>query len=269
MTKLKICSLRSSSKGNSIIIYSETTKILVDCGISGKTLEGCLAEIDIAPETLNAIVVTHEHTDHTKGVGVVARKYDVPIFATYGTWSAMLKAIGEIPRGNRRVCNEDMSFEIGDIRVYPFAISHDAAQPVGFVFEYQGERIAVATDTGVMTDEIFESIKGCQTVLLESNYDLFMLEAGTYPYELKCRIKSEVGHLCNDDAALVARDLVKNGTKTLIMGHISPENNYPDLVYQTARLCLESNGIKVGGDVELYVAKRDEVVIIDSKTLED
>lgn len=262
MAKLRICSLRSSSKGNCILVYTETTKILVDCGISGKIMEGCLAEIGIEPGALSAIVVTHEHTDHIKGVGVSARKYNIPVFSTYGTWSAMLRSVGDIPQGNRRVCSEGISFEVGDISVLPFPISHDAAQPVGYVFRCGEQRIGVATDTGIMTEEIFESIKGCDAVLLESNYDLFMLEAGTYPYELKCRIKSDLGHLCNDDAALIARDLVRSGTKTLILGHISPENNYLDLAYQTAKLCLESHGFKVGRDVNLYVAKKDQVLII-------
>jgi len=260
VAELKLCSLRSSSKGNSIIVYSENTKILVDCGISGKTLEACLGQVDIDPATIDGLVVTHEHTDHTKGIGVIARKYSIPIYATYGTWSAMAKAVGELPQNCRRVIDEHISFTIGDIEVLAFGISHDAAHPVGFVFRCGEDKVAVATDTGLVTDEIFERIKGSRIVLLESNYDLFMLEAGAYPYELKRRIKSEIGHLSNDDAALTALDLVKSGTEILILGHISPENNYPDLAYQTTKLCLEGHGFKVGENVHLYVAKRDEVV---------
>ena len=262
MAGLKICSLRSSSKGNSTIVYSEKTKILVDCGISGKTLCECLTEAGIDPCTIDAMVITHEHTDHIKGVGVVARKYGIPVYATYGTWVAMLKAVGEIPEGCKRVFDENLPFELGDIRVSAFGIPHDAEQPVGYAFETDDGKISVATDIGVMTDDIFEAIKGSGTVLLESNYDLFMLEAGTYPYELKRRIKGDKGHLCNDDAALVARDLVRSGTKCVILGHISQENNYPELVYQTTKLCLESHGFKIGEDVELYVAKRDGIVKI-------
>ncbi|MBQ7097893.1 MAG: MBL fold metallo-hydrolase [Clostridia bacterium] len=260
MTELKMCSLRSSSKGNSTVIYSENTKILVDCGISGKTLESSLAEINIQPSSLDAVLITHEHTDHTKGVGVVARKFNIPVFATYGTWSQMSKSVGEIPDGCRRVFDETLSFQIGDITVQPFEIPHDAAHPVGYVFFSGDDKVAVATDIGVMKEEIFEMLKGSRIVLLESNYDLFMLEAGTYPYELKRRIKSDLGHLCNDDAALAARDLVQSGTKTVILGHISQENNYPELVYQTTKLCLMSHGIKVGKDVMLLVAKRDGIV---------
>lgn len=260
MTNLKMCALRSSSKGNSTVIYSENTKILVDCGISGKTLEGCLAEINIQPSELDAVLITHEHTDHIKGVGVVARKYGIPVFATCGTWSHMTKSVGELPDGCRRVFDEKLLFKIGDITVQPFAIPHDAAHPVGYVFFTEDDKVAVATDIGVMKEEIFEKLRKSRIVLLESNYDLFMLEAGTYPYELKRRIKSDLGHLCNDDAALTARDLVQSGTKTVILGHISQENNYPELVYQTTKLCLESHGIKVGEAVTLLVAKRDGIV---------
>lgn len=267
MIELKMCSIRSSSKGNSTIIYGHDTGILVDCGISGKTLESGLDEAGIDPKNLDGLVITHEHTDHTKGVGVIARKYNIPVFATYGTWAAMSKSVGEIPDGCRRVIADSIPFEIGNIKVTAFPIPHDAADPVGYVFETEDDKASVATDIGVMSDEIFEAIKGSRTVLLESNYDLFMLEAGAYPYELKRRIKSDIGHLCNDDAALVARDLVQNGTQTVILGHISPENNYPDLAYQTTKLCLESHGFKVGEDVRLYVAKRDGIVFAQPLTV--
>ncbi len=263
MAKINMCSLRSSSKGNATIVYSTTTKILVDCGISGKILCDAMCQAGLTPAEIDAMVITHEHSDHTKGVGVVARKYNIPVFATYGTWTAMQKAVGEIPDGCRRVFDKDISFKVGDITVSAFDIPHDAAEPVGYTFECEGYKAAVVTDIGVMSAELFENIKGCHTVLLESNYDLFMLEAGTYPYELKCRIKGDKGHLCNDDAALTARDLAKSGTNRIILGHISPENNYPDLAFETTKLCLASHGITVGKDVELYVAKKDGIVITD------
>lgn len=263
MAEIKMCSLRSSSKGNATIVYSENTKILVDCGISGKILCDAMCQAGLNPEEIDAMIITHEHSDHTKGVGVVARKYNIPVFATYGTWSAMAGTIGEIPDGCRRVFDKEISFEIGDITVNAFDIPHDAAEPVGYTFESEAYKAAVATDIGFMSEELFKKIEGSQTILIESNYDLFMLEAGTYPYELKCRIKSDKGHLCNEDAALTARNLVKSGTKKIILGHISPENNYPDLAYETTKLCLASNGIMVGKDVELYVAKKDDIVMTD------
>lgn len=263
MKKIKMCSLRSSSKGNSTVIYSEKTKILVDCGLNGKTLELCLKDAELEAENLDAMVITHEHTDHIKGVGVIARKYGIPVFATYGTWCAMTKAVGNIPEGCKRVFDENIPFEVGDIKVSAFEIPHDASHPVGYVFEIDGDKVAVVTDIGDMSEQIFERIKGSRIVLLESNYDLFMLEAGTYPYELKRRIKGPLGHLCNDDAALVARDLAMSGTKTVILGHISPENNYPELAYETTKLCLQSHGFVVGEDIELFIAKRDGIVKAD------
>ena len=255
--ELKLCSLRSSSKGNATIIFDHETKILVDCGVSGKVIENCLKEIGIEASEIDAIVITHEHSDHIKGVGVVSRKYNLPIFATAGTWRAMKGQLGNIDEGNIRIFNVGESFMIKDIEVTPFKIPHDAAQPVGFTFEKDGTKVAVATDIGVMTKEIFDMIKGSRTVLLESNYDQLMLEAGTYPYELKRRIKGDLGHLCNEDAALTARDLIKTGTREIVLGHISQENNYPDLVFETTKLCLECNGFKVDRDVNLHVMKKD------------
>ncbi len=259
MPHIKLCSLRSSSKGNSSIVFDNETKILVDCGISGKELSASLEKIGIAPEEIDAIIITHEHSDHTKGVGIVSRKYDIPIYANERTWKAMMPSLGKVKEENIRVFGDLGCFSVGKIHIEAFSIPHDAAQPVGFVFEKNGEKVAVATDMGTMTKEVFEKIKGSRVVLLESNYDLLMLEAGTYPYDLKCRIKGSLGHLCNEDAALVARDLVCSGTKEIILGHISQDNNYPDLVFETTKLCLLSHGIKVGQDVNLTVAKRDDV----------
>ena len=261
MAELKICSLRSSSKGNATIVYDEKTKILVDCGISCKTFLEALECSGFLAEEIDAIVITHEHSDHIKGAGVVARKLGIPVFATRGTWRAMEKTVGEIPSGCKQVFEEGQPFRVGDITVLSFPIPHDAENPVGFTFVADECKASVVTDIGIMTNEIFENIKGSKRVLLESNYDLFMLEAGTYPYELKCRIKSQTGHLSNEDAALAVKELVQTGTKEIILGHISPENNYPDLAFETTKLCLFGHGIKVGEDARVYVAKRDQVVM--------
>jgi len=259
MSKLSLFALRSSSKGNATLIHNESCNILIDCGISGKVLDESLLELEIDPRTISAILITHEHSDHTKGVGIVARKYNIPIYATFGTWECMKPSIGNLPAENIRVIGEVESFMLGGITVTPFPIPHDAAQPVGYVLENSADKVSVVTDLGIMTEEIFQKIKGSSTVLLESNYDLFMLEAGTYPYDLKRRIKSNIGHLCNDDAALVALDLAKNGTKEIILGHISPENNYPDIALKTTMLCLESHGFKTGNDISLCIAQKDAV----------
>ncbi|MBQ9757635.1 MAG: MBL fold metallo-hydrolase [Clostridia bacterium] len=266
MSRLNLCALRSSSKGNSVLISTDNCRILVDCGISGKALEESLSFFGLSPSALDAILITHEHTDHTKGISTISRKHDIPVFATYGTWERLRRSCENLSPQNIRTIGESESFSLGDISVTPFPISHDAAQPVGYTFETADDKVSVATDTGIITDRIFECIKGSRMVLLESNYDLFMLEAGAYPYDLKRRIKSDIGHLSNDDAALTALDLVKSGTREIILGHISPENNYPDLAFQTAKLCLESHGFLVGKDVFLYTANKDSVTFLKSLT---
>ncbi len=252
--ELNLCPLRSSSKGNTTIIFNKNTRILVDCGISGKALEQCLAGAGIDGDTIDAIVVTHEHSDHIKGVGVISRKYNIPIFANSKTWQVMKSSIGKIKDENIRIFDTGSEFGINDIKVSTYSISHDAAEPVGYAFEYMGEKVAVATDMGVVTNRVLDKICGSHTALIEANYDLNMLEIGSYPYELKCRIKGEWGHLCNCDCGELAKTLVQSGTKKIILGHLSEENNYPPIAFQTVKECL--------GDcaAELLVVLRDGLV---------
>ena len=168
-TELMVCPLKSSSKGNATVIFSANTKILVDGGISGKILEECLKNVGISGEELDAVVVTHEHTDHTKGVGVISRKYSLPVYATCGTWQGMKTAVGKIADENVKVFTATDSFYINDIKVTSFPIPHDAAEPVGYTFCTGTAKAAVATDMGIITDRIFEAVKGSNTVLLEAN----------------------------------------------------------------------------------------------------
>ncbi len=233
MSELQLCPLRSSSKGNSTIIYDDTTKILVDCGISGKVLAESLALNQIAPEEINAILVTHEHSDHIKGVGVISRKYNIPVYANEATWQAMAHQLGKISDDNIRIFETGNSFSINEIRVHTFHTPHDAAESVGYVFENKECRVAVATDMGFVTDEVLNAIQGCNSALIEANYDPNMLEIGTYPYELKRRIKSNTGHLCNNDSGALAQILAENGTREIILGHLSEENNFPQLALKT------------------------------------
>ena len=246
--ELMVCPLKSSSKGNATVIFSANTKILVDCGISGKVLEECLENVGILGEELNAIVVTHEHTDHTKGVGIISRKHGIPVYATCGTWQGMKTAVGKIAEENVKVFATGDSFYINDIRVTSFPIPHDAAEPVGYTFCTGDAKVAVATDMGIITDSVFEAVKGSNTVLLEANYDPYMLDIGSYPYELKRRIRGELGHLCNDDSAELAKRLSQTGTKKIILGHLSEENNYPQTAFETVRAAVKEF------DVSLSVA---------------
>lgn len=256
MTDLKILPLHSSSKGNAILIYTQSTKLLIDCGISGKKLEESLRSAEVDPAEISATAVTHEHSDHTKGLGIFSRKHAVPIFANLGTWRAMRPALGRLDEDNIRVIDEDTPFIIGDISVTAFGISHDAAAPVGYILETEHCRAAVATDMGFVSRETVERLSGCREVLIEANYDPNMLDMGRYPYELKQRIKSDRGHLANDDAAYLAEALIKNGTQRVILGHLSEENNLPQLAYHTVKNALSDAGIKLGSDAELLVASR-------------
>lgn len=255
--KLTIHTIRSSSKGNASIICSQENKILVDCGISGKTLEESLCELNVDASSLNAVLITHEHTDHIRGVGIVSRKYNLPIYANEATWRAMGKSLGRIDDRNVKVFRTGEAFSIGSVKVKAFDIPHDAAEPVGYTFESRNEKVAVATDMGEISKIVLNATEGCEEVLLEANYDLSMLEIGPYPYELKRRIKGRLGHLCNDDAAQLACSLAENGTRKIVLGHISWDNNHPDLAFYTVRNALLERGFITGSDIDLTVALRE------------
>lgn len=245
MSQLKIVPLTSSSKGNATIISGASTNILVDCGISGKSLELCLEKADIPASEINAVVITHEHSDHIKGVGVISRKYNLPVFANLPTWHAMKESLGKVNAENIRVFESSASFYINEIKVTSFPIPHDAAAPVGFTFEHEVCKVSVATDMGIVTDTVLQAVIGSSAVLLEANYDPFMLDAGSYPYELKRRIKSETGHLSNDACADMARLLAQSGTKELILGHLSEENNLSQIALETVKACIGDFDVKL------------------------
>ncbi|HIV85793.1 MAG TPA: MBL fold metallo-hydrolase [Candidatus Monoglobus merdigallinarum] len=251
---MELYPLKSGSKGNSCLVYTKNTKILVDCGISGKAASDALSQIGVAPDELSGIVVTHEHTDHIKGVGILARRYKLPVYANAKTWEAMRGSIGKISDSCVKVFDGVSSFSVGDLGIKPFDIPHDAAMPVGYCFDDGIERGAVATDMGVLTEEVMRAIGGCKTVLLESNHDINMLETGSYPYSLKQRIKGSLGHLSNDTAAKGAELLVKMGAERIILGHLSEENNFPALAYETVKSALACSGIVAGRDIALSVA---------------
>lgn len=259
---IKLCPLRSGSSGNAILAFTEKTKLLIDCGVSGKAVFSALDEIGINPSELDAILVTHEHIDHSKGVGVVSRKLDIPIYANSGTWAGMEYSsvnLGKISEKNVKLIQTNSEFEIGDIAVKPFEIPHDAAEPVGYSLSFENKQIAIATDMGIIDKNVFNVIKGSSVVLLESNYDLNMLEIGDYPLQLKRRIKSKIGHLCNEDAGNFAVKLVNSGTENIVLGHLSNQNNYPELAFETVKGILEKNDITLNKDMRLSVANRSAV----------
>ena len=257
---MDILSLRSGSRGNASLVSGGNTKLLVDCGVSGKSVTSALADVDIYPEDISAIAVTHEHIDHIAGIGVMMRRYHIPVWANAATWTAMESQVGKIDKSLVNIFDNDSSFEIGEIGVKPFSIPHDAADPVGYSFMCGDEKVAVATDIGELKKDLFEAIRGSKTVLLESNHDVNMLEIGKYPPQLKRRIRGKLGHLSNDDAGRAAEFLVRLGTERIILGHLSEENNYPELARQTVICVLNDAGIKCGRDVLLGVALPQQTV---------
>lgn len=257
---MDILSLRSGSRGNASLVSGGNTKLLVDCGVSGKSVTSALADVDVYPEDISAIAVTHEHIDHIAGIGVMMRRYHIPVWANAATWTAMDSQVGKIDKSLVNIFDNDSSFEIGEIGVKPFSIPHDAADPVGYSFMCGDEKVAVATDIGELKKDLFEAIRGSKTVLLESNHDVNMLEIGKYPPQLKRRIRGKLGHLSNDDAGRAAEFLVRLGTERIILGHLSEENNYPELARQTVICVLNDAGIKCGRDVLLGVALPQQTV---------
>ncbi len=250
-------SLISGSSGNASVVTCGDTIILIDCGMSGKKLEAALAELDISCSDISAILLTHEHIDHTRGVGIVSRRYDIPIYATRGTHSNA--EIGNIAEKNIKVIQAENEFEIGSVGICPFAISHDAAEPVGFSFFADGKKLTIATDSGEITDTMKKHILGSSEIILESNHDVDLLMYGTYPLSLKRRILSSRGHLSNADASKAAVELLNGGTEKIMLGHLSKENNTPDIAYETSRLALSESGAKIGKDILLSVANRHEI----------
>ena len=254
------CSLYSGSSGNSILLGSENSKILIDAGLPGKKIDEALSAIDIKGNELDGIFITHEHIDHIKGVGVISRKYDIPIYANADTWAAMEKSLGKIKEHNIKVIDRRSVTNIKDLQVKSFCVPHDAAAPSGYTIALENKIASVATDFGIYTQEIRDNIKDSQVLLLESNHDINMVKFGPYPYQLKRRILSEVGHLSNEDCGKMIVDILSKGDpKQIMLGHLSNTNNHPDLAYESVVSVIRDSGIKIGEDVSLSMANRHNV----------
>lgn len=258
---MRICSIASGSSGNCIYIGSERTHILIDCGISGKRVVQGLTDLGIDPSEIDAVLVTHEHSDHIKGLGVISRKYGLPVYTSEKTFKQTLKmpGIGEVDKDLLTAVTADKVFEIGDLQIYPFRISHDAADPLGYRVYCGKKSAAVATDMGTYDEYTIRQLLGLDTILLESNHDVNMLEVGRYPYPLKRRILSDRGHLSNVMAGNLLNEILHDEMKHIILGHLSAENNYPALAYET--VCYEvtkGDNPYCAADFDISVAKRDE-----------
>ena len=254
------CPLYSGSSGNCTYVQYGNTRLLVDAGRSGKMITDALKYIGVAPEQLDGILLTHEHNDHILGAGILSRKYHLPIYATEGTWRGAEAKLGKIDPALCVRFDRDSDFYLGDIGVVPFAIPHDAEEPCGFRLYGGGISMGIATDLGHFTHEIRDALSGCGLVLLESNHDPDLVKMNDhYTARLKQRILSNKGHLSNQSAAEAVVELASTGVRNVILGHLSGENNRPELALQTSENVCELEGLRLGLDIHLDLAWRDRV----------
>ncbi len=259
---MKICSIASGSSGNCIYIGSGDTHILIDAGISKKKIDEGLEKMGISGADISAILITHEHSDHIAGIGVMSRAYKIPIYATKGTLKGTMeyKNLGKMPEGLLQEVKADVPFQVADVSVEPFTISHDAYEPTGFRIEAEGKAFALATDLGEYDEYTIKKLCKLDAVFLESNHDVHMLEVGNYPYPLKRRVLGREGHLSNELSGRLLCDILHKELKFVMLGHLSKENNYEMLAYETVK--LEVNMSPIPFDCSMFqmsVAKADTV----------
>jgi phosphoribosyl 1,2-cyclic phosphodiesterase len=251
---MRITSLASGSSGNSFLIRDDGAAIVVDAGLSGKQMADRLTKAGCDPEQVDAILVSHGHTDHTKGVGVLSRRYKLPVWINSGTRRVAGKSIGSPHKVE--IFETGKIFHVAGFKVHPFSVPHDCADPVGFRISRGDSAIGIATDLGTATGLVMNILTGLDVVVLESNHDPQMLRDGPYPWELKQRVRSRVGHLSNPDSSKLLRRIVSDKLKGVILAHVSETNNHPDLALDCARRSLtdflENEGI-------LHCAVQNEV----------
>ncbi|NLC85041.1 MAG: MBL fold metallo-hydrolase [Ruminococcaceae bacterium] len=248
--------LFSGSSGNSLFVESDGTSLLVDAGVCCRSIESALAAIDADPRRLSGILVTHEHSDHVAGVGVMMRRYRTPLYVNKETWRIMSRSIGKVDPQLINFITLANTIKLGEIEFSSFRTPHDAVQSVGYRIETSSGAVSVMTDIGTMTEQLQNAVAGSSVMFIESNYDPLMLEHGAYPRHLKSRITSDHGHLSNDDCGKAIANLARLGTVRFVLSHLSKENNYPALAYDTVSRRLQEFGIDARRDLEIQVARR-------------
>jgi phosphoribosyl 1,2-cyclic phosphodiesterase len=248
--RLQVCVLASGSKGNAIYVGDGQTGILIDAGLSGIEIERRMTTAGIDIQSLKAIVVSHEHSDHIRGVGILARRYDLAVYITAETLAAAGQSLGRIAR----ITNFEIgrSFAIDDLAIRPFATSHDASDPAGFTISQNGRKIGIATDLGIATAMVKQHLRACSLLVLEANHDPTMLAEGPYPWPLKQRIKSRSGHLSNQNSSDLLSELKHDGLCHVILAHLSETNNTPEKALAAVQKAI-------GGDdaIQLHVATQE------------
>lgn len=257
--KLEFCPLFSSSSGNATYVASADTRLLVDAGMSARAIDRALSNLSVSLRDIDGVLITHEHTDHIKGIATMARRYGVPVYANENTWSAMEKYAAQIPLSLLRVFETGRDFYIGSIAVQSFSIPHDATDPVGFCLNASGRTACVMTDIGCISKKLLQRAQNADVILIESNHDEDLLKRGPYPAYLKRRILSRVGHLSNVDAGWAVCELTQANVRRFYLGHLSAKNNREDIAWATVHDALSASGIVAGQDIALTVAKRETV----------
>lgn len=259
---MDFCSLASGSSGNCQYVGTSTTHLLVDMGLTTKYVVNGLSHLVIAPTEIAGILITHEHSDHIKGVGAFHRKYKTPIYCHRETWESVKRSMGKYHETLIHFVEAGEMICIGDISVEPVSVTHDAAAPLAYLFNPVVSRVCVGvvTDLGVVDDTLLKSLYRAQMLLLESNHNVDMLLRGSYPYPLKRRVLSDVGHLSNESCAELIVELYRNGSlKSVFLGHLSQENNTPDLAFETIRSALAMEGIVVDQDIMIEMTFRNRI----------
>lgn len=259
---MRLCSIASGSSGNCVYVGSDTTHLLMDAGISGKRTEAGLKQLGVKMTDIDGIFITHEHADHISGLGVLARKYSVPIYATKGTIEAIKKSstVGIIDETLFQVITPDEKCIVKDMTLYPIRTSHDAADPVAYKIANDKKKVGIVTDLGCYNDYIVECLSGLDVLYLEANHDVNMLQVGPYPYYLKQRILGKKGHLSNEAAGRLLSSLLHDKMQNIVLGHLSKDNNLPELAYEAVRVEVTMSDTKYNGnDFPITVAKRNEV----------
>jgi phosphoribosyl 1,2-cyclic phosphodiesterase len=243
--------LASGSTGNAIFVETDQNSFLVDAGLSGKQMEALFQKIGRNIKDLTGILVTHEHSDHIKGIGILARKYGLPIYANAKTWKAMDPLIGNVPLEQKFEFGMEKVQTFGSLDIESFGVSHDAAEPMFYTFHHEGRKLVLVTDTGYVSDRMKGIISNANTYVFESNHDVDMLRMCRYPWSIKRRILSDVGHVSNEDAAIAMSEVFGDQTKSIYLAHLSKDNNMKDLARMSVSQTLESKGIRVGEQFNL------------------
>lgn len=253
---LKCCSLYSGSTGNSFFVQTENTKLLIDSGVSCKKIETALDFLNISLNEIDGILITHEHIDHTKSIGMLSSKYNIPIYANLETWNTLLKNNSKLSNATINFFINDKDFTINDLKIFPFSTPHDAANPCGFSIFKDKKKISIATDLGHISNKVITNLENSVFLMLESNYDANVLQYSSYPYILKKRIAGPNGHLENSSSGKALAHLVNSGLNNALLIHLSKENNFPELAYKTVLEEL-NNQHYTEKDISVNVAPRN------------